>query len=59
MASVSVGAPATCLACSPLTHVAAVGTVTGHVMIVDLTFVKKPRLVKGYRMYHMPVSNIT
>ncbi|XP_076101515.1 cilia- and flagella-associated protein 43-like isoform X5 [Mytilus galloprovincialis] len=59
VSSVSVGVPATCMACSPLTHVAAVGTVSGHVMIVDLTNVQKPRIIKSTRMYHVPVSNLT
>lgn len=59
VSSVSIGIQATCMACSPLTHVAAVGTVSGHLMMVDLTFVKKPRIVKSTRMYHVPVSNLT
>ncbi|CAG2236908.1 CFAP43 [Mytilus edulis] len=59
VSSVAVGVPATCMACSPLTHVAAVGTVSGHVMIVDLTNVQKPRIIKSTRMYHVPVSNLT
>ncbi|XP_063433248.1 cilia- and flagella-associated protein 43-like isoform X5 [Mytilus trossulus] len=59
VSSVSVGVPATCMACSPLTHVAAVGTVSGHVIIIDLTNVQKPRIIKSTRMYHVPVSNLT
>nr|XP_034327595.1 cilia- and flagella-associated protein 43 isoform X6 [Crassostrea gigas] len=59
ISSVSVGVQALCLACCPMVHVAAVGTVSGHVYYVDLTFPKKPRVVKAMRMYQGPVTHLT
>ena len=49
---------AVCLACCPMVHVAAVGTVSGHVYYVDLTFPKKPRVVRAARLYQTPVTHL-
>ncbi|KAK3096042.1 hypothetical protein FSP39_022384 [Pinctada imbricata] len=58
VASSSVGIQTTCLACSPMVHVAAVGTVSGHVYYVDLTFPQKPRVVHACRLYQGPVTHL-
>ncbi|XP_048745697.2 cilia- and flagella-associated protein 43-like isoform X3 [Ostrea edulis] len=59
ISSVSVGIQALCLACCPMVHVAAVGTVSGHVFYVDLTFPKKPRVVTAKRLYQGPLTHLT
>ncbi|XP_078310806.1 cilia- and flagella-associated protein 43-like isoform X4 [Crassostrea virginica] len=59
ISAVSVGVQAVCLACCPMVHVAAVGTVSGHVYYVDLTFPKKPRVVRAARLYQTPVTHLS
>jgi len=49
---------ATSLGVSPLTAVAVVGIVTGHVHFVDLTNAKQPRVVRVIRLHHDQVRHI-
>ncbi|XP_067656775.1 cilia- and flagella-associated protein 43-like isoform X1 [Haliotis asinina] len=58
MSSISIGAQATALACSPLAHIALVGSMTGHIYCVDLTDVEKLRIVHRFRIYGGPVTHL-
>ncbi|XP_062576681.1 cilia- and flagella-associated protein 43-like isoform X2 [Saccostrea cucullata] len=58
ISSVSLGTQALCLSCCPMVHVAAVGTISGHVYYVDLTFPKKPRVVTATRLYQGPLTHL-
>ncbi|XP_071090035.1 cilia- and flagella-associated protein 43-like isoform X1 [Haliotis cracherodii] len=58
LSSVNLGAQATALACSPLAHIALVGTLTGHIFCVDLADIGKLRVVHRFRMYGGPVSHL-
>lgn len=49
---------ASALGVSPLTAIAVVGVVSGHVHFVDLTNVKQPRVVRVMRLHHEPVRQI-
>ena len=48
----------TSLDVSPLTPVAVVGVVTGHVHFLDLTNVKQPRVVRVIRLHRHPVMHL-
>ena len=47
------------LACSPMVHICAVGTVTGHIYFLDLNDVESPRVVQRVRVYDGPVTHLT
>ncbi|KAM9477072.1 cilia- and flagella-associated protein 43 [Clarias gariepinus] len=58
ISSISLKTKVTCLACCPIAQYVAVGTVTGHVLFVDLTRAQKPRLVHTVHLYHVPVKHL-
>ncbi|XP_072534295.1 cilia- and flagella-associated protein 43 isoform X2 [Salminus brasiliensis] len=58
IASLSLQTNVTSLACCPIAQYVAVGTVTGHVLFVELTKKEKPRLVHRVHLYHMPVNHL-
>ncbi|KAF5901569.1 cilia- and flagella-associated protein 43, partial [Clarias magur] len=58
ISSISLQTKVTCLACCPIAQYIAVGTVTGHVLFVDLTRAQKPRLVHSVHLYHVPVKHL-
>uniref|UniRef100_A0A667Y852 Cilia- and flagella-associated protein 43 n=1 Tax=Myripristis murdjan TaxID=586833 RepID=A0A667Y852_9TELE len=46
------------LACCPVAHYAAVGTVSGHVLFIDLIREQQPRLVHKAHLYSRPVDHL-
>ncbi|XP_030628306.1 cilia- and flagella-associated protein 43 [Chanos chanos] len=56
--SISLQETVTSLACCPVAQYVAVGTVTGHVLFVDLTKKQQPRPVHRVHLYHSPVSHL-
>ncbi|XP_022540288.2 cilia- and flagella-associated protein 43 isoform X1 [Astyanax mexicanus] len=58
IASISLQTNVTSLACCPIAQYVAVGTVTGHVLFVELTRKEEPRLVHSVHLYQVPVSHL-
>ncbi|XP_013386289.1 cilia- and flagella-associated protein 43 isoform X2 [Lingula anatina] len=55
---IPIGQMATSLACSPLLHMAVVGTELGYLFFIDLNDTKNPRPVYQYRIHTGPVNHI-
>uniref|UniRef100_A0A3P8XTF8 Cilia- and flagella-associated protein 43 n=1 Tax=Esox lucius TaxID=8010 RepID=A0A3P8XTF8_ESOLU len=49
---------ATSLACCPIAQYVAVGTVSGHVLFIELTRKQLPRLVHRVKLYYTPVDHL-
>ena len=49
---------ASCLASSPSSHTVAVGTLTGHVFLLDLSNLENPRVVQRLHMHQSPVQQL-
>ncbi|XP_053318960.1 cilia- and flagella-associated protein 43 [Spea bombifrons] len=49
---------ATCMACCPSSHYAAVGSNTGHVYFIDLNNIETPRIIQRTRLYHLSVKHL-
>ncbi|KAK1791764.1 hypothetical protein P4O66_013741 [Electrophorus voltai] len=58
IASISLQRNVTSLACCPIANYVAVGTVSGHVLFVELTRKQQPRLVHEIHLYHVPVDHL-
>ncbi|KAJ8360229.1 hypothetical protein SKAU_G00167540 [Synaphobranchus kaupii] len=58
ISSISLQVQVSSLACCPNAQLAAVGTDTGHVLFIDLTTEKQPRIVHRTHLYHVPVSQL-
>ncbi|XP_076829896.1 cilia- and flagella-associated protein 43 isoform X2 [Brachyhypopomus gauderio] len=58
IASMSLQTNVTSLACCPIAQYVVVGTVSGHVVFVELTRKQKPRLVHRIHLYHVPVDHL-
>ncbi|XP_061084124.1 cilia- and flagella-associated protein 43 [Conger conger] len=58
ISSISLQIQVTSLACCPIAQLVAVGTDTGHVLFIDLTNEKQPRVVHRIHLYHAPVSQL-
>uniref|UniRef100_UPI003AAA87D7 cilia- and flagella-associated protein 43 n=1 Tax=Centroberyx gerrardi TaxID=166262 RepID=UPI003AAA87D7 len=56
--SLSLQAEVTSLACCPVAQYAAVGTVSGHVLFIDLIREQQPRLVHKVHLYRAPVDHL-
>ncbi|KAL0964460.1 hypothetical protein UPYG_G00324140 [Umbra pygmaea] len=56
--SISLQVKVTSLACCPIAQYVAVGTVSGHVLFVELTRKQQPRLVHKVKLYYTPVDHI-
>ncbi|XP_033633066.1 cilia- and flagella-associated protein 43-like isoform X1 [Asterias rubens] len=56
--SLSLKKPASCLASSPSSHTVAVGTLTGHVFLLDLSNLENPRVVQRLHMHQSPVQQL-
>ncbi|KAK0146922.1 Cilia- and flagella-associated protein 43 [Merluccius polli] len=56
--SLSLQTQVSCLACCPASHYAAIGTVSGHVLFVDLSGEGCPRLVHKTRLSRRPVDRL-
>ncbi|XP_029926952.1 cilia- and flagella-associated protein 43 [Myripristis murdjan] len=56
--SLRLQAEVTSLACCPVAHYAAVGTVSGHVLFIDLIREQQPRLVHKAHLYSRPVDHL-
>ncbi|KAM3862960.1 cilia- and flagella-associated protein 43-like [Diretmus argenteus] len=56
--SLSLRAKVTSLACCPVAQYAAVGTVSGHVLFIDLFRKQQPRLVHKIHLYRGPVDHL-
>uniref|UniRef100_A0A8C7L493 Cilia- and flagella-associated protein 43 n=1 Tax=Oncorhynchus kisutch TaxID=8019 RepID=A0A8C7L493_ONCKI len=48
----------TSLACCPIAQYVAVGTVSGHVLFIELTREQQPRLVHRVHLYYTPVDHL-
>ncbi|KAG7463025.1 hypothetical protein MATL_G00190910 [Megalops atlanticus] len=59
ISSISLQTQVTCLACCPSAHYVAVGTVSGHVLFVDLTREEGPRVIHRLHLYHVPVEHLS
>lgn len=46
------------MACCLIGQYAAVGTVTGDVLFVEMTTKEKPRLIHRIHLYHVPVDHL-
>ncbi|XP_072041951.1 LOW QUALITY PROTEIN: cilia- and flagella-associated protein 43-like [Amphiura filiformis] len=53
--SVYIGRPASCIAACPSSHCAAVGTLSGHVYMIDTTNMENPRIVHRLHIHQTPV----
>ncbi|XP_054455755.1 cilia- and flagella-associated protein 43 [Anoplopoma fimbria] len=58
LGSLSLQAEVTSLACCPIAQYAAVGTVSGNVLFIDLNREQQPRLVHRIHLYHTPVDHL-
>ncbi|XP_076460305.1 cilia- and flagella-associated protein 43-like [Babylonia areolata] len=58
LSSLSLGEPASCIACSPLAHFVVVGSVGGQLYFVDFTNVDRPRVVQRLRLYGSYVKTL-
>ncbi|XP_041644785.1 cilia- and flagella-associated protein 43 [Cheilinus undulatus] len=58
LGSLSLQAQVTSLACCPIAQYAAVGTVLGNVLFLDLNREQQPRLVHQVHLYNSPVNHI-
>ncbi|XP_066535952.1 cilia- and flagella-associated protein 43 [Hoplias malabaricus] len=58
VASIPLQTNVTSMACCPIAQYIAVGTVTGHVLFVDLTLKERPRLIHRVHLYHMAVDHL-
>ncbi|XP_049456039.1 cilia- and flagella-associated protein 43 isoform X1 [Epinephelus fuscoguttatus] len=58
LGSLSLQAEVTSLACCPIAQYAAVGTVSGSVLFIDLNRAQQPRLVHRIHLYHTPVDHL-
>ncbi|XP_028325420.1 cilia- and flagella-associated protein 43 isoform X2 [Gouania willdenowi] len=58
LSSLSLQTEVTSMACCPIAHYAAVGTSTGHVVFVDLSNEKQPRMVHRVHLYKTPVVHL-
>ncbi|XP_056465930.1 cilia- and flagella-associated protein 43-like [Gadus chalcogrammus] len=54
--SLSLRTQVSCLACCPASHYAAIGTLSGHLLFVDLSSAGRPRLVLKIHLYRRPVD---
>ncbi|KAM4607453.1 cilia- and flagella-associated protein 43 [Polymixia lowei] len=57
--SLSLKTEVTGLACCPIAKYAAVGTVSGHVLFIELIEKQQPRLVHKVHLYHGPVEHLS
>lgn len=46
------------MACCPIAQYVAVGTVSGHVLFIELTREQQPRLVHRVHLYYTPVDHL-
>lgn len=53
-----VGVQALSMACSPMLHVCAVGTTSGHIYYLDMTNPEDPRIVHRVKIYEGPVAHL-
>ncbi|XP_062851720.1 cilia- and flagella-associated protein 43 [Trichomycterus rosablanca] len=58
VASITLKTKVSSMVCCPIAQYVAVGTVTGHVLFVDLSRVEQPRLVHKVHLYHVPVDHL-
>ncbi|XP_056147897.1 cilia- and flagella-associated protein 43 [Lampris incognitus] len=56
--SLSLQAKVSSLACCPIAHYAVAGTVSGHVLFIELIKKHQPRLVHKIHLYHGPVAHL-
>ncbi|XP_055758385.1 cilia- and flagella-associated protein 43 isoform X1 [Salvelinus fontinalis] len=56
--SISLQVKVTSLACCPIAQYVAVGTVSGHVLFIELTREQQPRLVHSVHLYYTPVDHL-
>ncbi|XP_059215696.1 cilia- and flagella-associated protein 43 isoform X2 [Centropristis striata] len=58
LGSLSLQAEVTSLACCPVAQYTAVGTASGHILVIDLNREQQPRLVHQVHLYHTPVDHL-
>ncbi|XP_040261533.1 cilia- and flagella-associated protein 43 isoform X2 [Bufo bufo] len=58
ISSLNIDIQATCMACCPSSHYAAIGSSSGHVFFVDVVKVKAPRIIARKRLSHVPVLHL-
>uniref|UniRef100_A0A8C5N2I0 Cilia- and flagella-associated protein 43 n=1 Tax=Leptobrachium leishanense TaxID=445787 RepID=A0A8C5N2I0_9ANUR len=58
LGSLNLNIQATCMACCPSSHYAAIGSSSGHVYFIDVSRVQNPRVVHRSTLHHVPVKHL-